>query len=83
MDVLSEKSEVKLEKYHKHISRVDFSEYEKSSDEISARQRYLRFSIIDAFKSTSKLNPQFMWSFFSMQSKLRTHDKTFKGATRI
>ena len=56
---------------HKGTLRVVFKEYEKSykdllvnRDEISIHPKHLQFLATKVFKSTNKLNPQFLWCFF-------------------
>ena len=60
-----------LKNIHKRVLRVVYNEYEKNykdlladHDEISIHQKHLLFLVTEVFKSTNKLNPQFMWCFF-------------------
>ena len=67
----SRKSKLRLENINKITLRIVYNEYEKNykdlladHDEISIHQKHLQFLAIEIFKSTNKLNPQFMWCFF-------------------
>ena len=60
----------KIEKIHHKTLKVIYQSndtYENlllQSNRVSVHQRPLRFLMIEIYKSTSQLNPQFMWSFF-------------------
>ena len=61
----------KILKIHKRTLQIVYGVYDESyenllnrSDDISLRQNHLRCFTIEVYKSLSKLNPGFMWSFF-------------------
>ena len=60
----------KIDKIHHKTLKVIYESndtYEKlllQRNAVSIHQRHLRFLMIEIYKSISRLNPQFMWSFF-------------------
>ena len=60
----------KLEKIHHKTLKIIFESNDTydnllwPSNMISVHQRHLRFLMTERYKSISKLNPEFMWSYF-------------------
>ena len=61
----------KVEKIHHRTLKVIY-QYKESyenllleSSSVSVHQRHLRFSVTEICKSTTQINPEFMWSYFT------------------
>ena len=61
----------KILKIHKRTLQIIYNVYYESyenllnrSDDISIRQKHLRYLAIEVYKSLTMLNPGFMWNFF-------------------
>ena len=64
----------KMQKTHRKTLRVIYQldeSYENLlnlDNSVSLHQRHLRFLVTEIFKSVSKTNPKFMWSYFSSKN---------------
>ena len=63
----------KIHNIHKRTLRVVYKEYDKSYEELlrdhnttSIHQNHVKFLATEIFKSINKLNPEFMWQYFSV-----------------
>ena len=62
-----------MEKIHHKVLRIiphssaSYRNLLECNDDISIRQRYLRFSVTEVYKGTLNTNSRFMWSFFRKQ----------------
>ena len=61
----------KIEKIHHRTLKV-INQPEESYEDlllertpVSVHQRYLRFLVTEIYKSTTQINPEFMWSYFT------------------
>ena len=61
----------KIEKIHHRTLKVIYQSEESyenlllESSSVSVHQRHLRFSVTEICKSTTQINPEFMWSYFT------------------
>ena len=61
----------KIEKIHHRTLKVIY-QFEESyenllleSSSVSVHQRHLRFLVTEIYKSTTQINPEFMWPYFT------------------
>ena len=61
----------KIEKIHHRTLKVIYQSEESyenlllESSSVSIHQKHLRFLIIKIYKSTTQINPEFMWPYFN------------------
>ena len=61
----------KIEKNHHRILKVIYQSEESyenlllESSSVSVHQRHLRFLVTEIYKSTTQINPEFMWTYFT------------------
>ena len=66
----------KIEKIHHRTLKVIYQPEESyvnlllKSSSVSEHQRHLRFLITEIYKSTTQINPEFMWSYFLLTTTL-------------
>ena len=64
----------KIEKIHHRTLKVIYQSEESyenlllESSSVSIHQKHLRFLIIKIYKSTTQINPEFMWPYFNYNS---------------
>ena len=64
----------KIEKIHHGTLKVIYQSEESyenlllESSSVSIHQRHLRFLVTEIYKSTTQINPEFMWPYFTYKN---------------
>ena len=73
----------KIEKIHRRTLKVIYQSEESyenillESSSVSVHQRHLRFLVTEIYKSTTQINPEFMWSYFTYSNIRKLKKRTY------